>query len=103
MNRTGTLLHVPNSRLAFTRAQVTDLFAPPDWHPDSHPPMPAIVARGRKPDGHACGYCHLPDGTGRRDSAPGFRAYVPAGSIARGRHIAESGGGGLTLACVPRR
>jgi cytochrome c553 len=64
-----TLLHVPDSRAAFTRAQVKDLFAAPDWHPDTHPPMPDVVARGRKPSVYACGYCHLPDGTGRPENA----------------------------------
>jgi cytochrome c553 len=209
----ATLLHVPNSHAAFTHAQVKDLFAPPDWHPDSHPPMPEIVAHGRKPAVYACGYCHLPDGQGRpenaalaglpaayivaqvadfrsgerrsallgphvptdlmrataenatdeeiaaaaeyfsglrmsrrveviestvvpktrelgwlhvpiegagpeplglrviempldperhelRDSASGFRAYVPIGSIARGRKLAEDGNGVVTVACV---
>jgi cytochrome c553 len=66
----NTLLQVPNSSAAFTRAQVTDFFAPPDWHPDSHPPMPEVVAHGRKPFVLACGYCHLPDGTGRPENAP---------------------------------
>lgn len=208
-----TLLRLPGSRLAFTRAQVTDLFAPPDWYPDRHPPMPDVVAHGRKPAVYACGYCHLPGGQGRpenaalaglpaayieaqvadfrsgrrrsawpaayrptdlmrsaaenatdaeiasaaayfaglrltrrvevvettqvpttrqaawlhvavedagaeplgqriievaldherhelRDSELGYRAYVPAGSLARGRHIAQDGLGGTALACV---
>jgi len=64
-----TPLHVPNSRAAFTRAQVTDRFAAPDWHPEDHPPMPEIVAHGRKPAVFACGYCHLPDGNGRPENA----------------------------------
>ena len=64
------LLRVPGSRVEFTRSQVKDLFAAPDWHPDSHPPMPDIVARGRMPQVHACGYCHLPDGQGRPENAP---------------------------------
>jgi len=64
------LLRVPNSRAAFTQAQVKDLFAVPDWHPDSHPSMPDVVARGRKPSVYACGYCHLPDGTGGPENAP---------------------------------
>jgi cytochrome c553 len=75
-----TLLRVPDSRAAFTRAQVTNLFAPPDWHPDSHSPMPDIVARGRKPSVYACGYCHLPDGQGRPENAP--LAGLPAAYIA---------------------
>ena len=63
-------LRIPGSDVAFTRAQVKDLFAAPDWHPGTHPPMPEVVARGRKPSVYACGYCHLPDGTGRPENAP---------------------------------
>jgi len=66
----GTLLRLPASTVAFTRAQVTDLFAAPDWYPDDHPPMPEVVARGRKPSVYACAYCHLPDGSGRPENAP---------------------------------
>jgi len=74
-----TLLRLPGSRVAFTKAQVKDLFAAPDWYPDSHPPMPDVVARGRKPQVHACGYCHLPDGQGRPENAP--LAGLPAAYI----------------------
>lgn len=73
------LLRVPGSRATFTRAQVTDLFATPDWHPEAHPSMPDVVARGRKPAVHACGYCHLPDGQGRPENAP--LAGLPAAYI----------------------
>ncbi len=66
----GSLLRLPGSQAAYTRAQVKDLFAPPDWHPDDHPPMPEVVARGRKPSVYACAYCHLPDGSGRPENAP---------------------------------
>ena len=62
-------LRVPESRVAFTRAQLQDFFAAPDWFPERHPPMPDIVARGRRPDTLACAYCHLPDGTGRPENA----------------------------------
>jgi len=34
-----------------------------------------------------------------RDSASGFRAYVPTGSIARGKGLVEGGGDGVTVAC----
>ena len=60
---------LPGSNEAFTPAQLKDLFAAPDWHPDSHPTMPDIVAHGRKPAVYACGYCHLPDGQGRPENA----------------------------------
>ena len=62
-------LHVPNSKAAFSQAQLNDLFATPDWHPDSHSAMPEIVARGRAPNVYACGYCHLPTGQGRPENA----------------------------------
>lgn len=62
-------LRVPESRVAFTRAQLADFFAAPDWFPERHPPMPDTVARGRRPDTLACAYCHLPDGTGRPENA----------------------------------
>ena len=72
-------LHVPGSRVTFTRGQIADLFSTPDWYPDSHPPMPDIVAHGRKPAVPACGYCHLPDGQGRPENAP--LAGLPAAYI----------------------
>lgn len=34
-----------------------------------------------------------------RDPHSGFIAYVPAGSIAKGKALAETGGGGKTIAC----
>jgi cytochrome c553 len=52
-----------------TRAQLGDLFAPPDWRPDNHPPPPEVVAHGRKPDVRACGYCHYPNGQGRPENS----------------------------------
>jgi len=60
---------VPNSSVIFTTSQTQDLFNPPDWHPTNHPPMPDIVAHGRKPDVYACGYCHLPNGLGRPENS----------------------------------
>lgn len=44
-------------------------FMVPDWFPDDHPPMPAPVREGRKPDAYACGYCHLPNGLGRPENS----------------------------------
>ncbi len=77
----ATLLRVPGSSAAFTRAQVTDLFAPPDWFPDRHAPMPDVVAHGRRPSVYACGFCHLPDGRGRPENAT--LAGLPAEYIVR--------------------
>jgi cytochrome c553 len=67
-----TLLHVDGSTLSFTRAQVIDYYGPADWFPEDHPPMPDIVAHGRKtaaPPIMACGLCHLPNGAGRPENA----------------------------------
>jgi cytochrome c553 len=63
------LLHVPGSKLSFTVAGTNDRFKVPDWFPNSHPRMPAIVSSGRKPEVFACGYCHLPNGQGRPENA----------------------------------
>ncbi len=66
----GSAKHVPNSGVTFTRHQLGDISGQvPDWHPDEHPPMPAIVATGRPPLVFACGYCHLPTGAGRPENA----------------------------------
>ena len=59
----------PGSNLSLTRAQIDDLFNPPDWRPDLHPPMPDVVAHGRPPNVRACGSCHLPTGNGHDESA----------------------------------
>lgn len=65
-----TLLHVPGSKQAFTQLQIdAAAFSPPDWHPNGHPPMPEIVAHGRKPTVMACGFCHLPNGQGRPENS----------------------------------
>lgn len=65
----GTVFRVPGSDKGFTRTQIDDPFAPPDWYPGDHPPMPPIVANGRKPDVRACGQCHMPHGAGHPESS----------------------------------
>jgi cytochrome c553 len=60
----GRTRHVPDSAAAFTLTQARDLFLAPDWHPSDHPPMPDVVAHGRKPGVYACGFCHRADGPG---------------------------------------
>jgi cytochrome c553 len=62
-------LQVPGSAVRLTRAQLGDLFNPPDWRPDNHPSAPEVVAHGRKPDVRACGYCHYPNGQGRPENS----------------------------------
>ena len=64
----GKPKRVPGSTRSFTLAEIRNLYDPPDWHPDDHPEMPDIVARGRKPDVFACAYCHLPNGQGRPEN-----------------------------------
>lgn len=64
------VLHrVPASTATFSWKQARDLFFAPDWHPEDHPPMPDVVARGRKPDVRACGSCHRAEGTGGPENA----------------------------------
>jgi cytochrome c553 len=63
-----TLHHIPGTTVTFTTPQTHNLFSVPDWFPDSHPPMPDVVAHGRKPVVYACGYCHLPNGQGRPEN-----------------------------------
>jgi cytochrome c553 len=60
----GRLRRVPDSALELTLTQARDLFSAPDWHPGDHPPLPEVVARGRRPDVFACGFCHRADGPG---------------------------------------
>lgn len=60
---------VPGSSGSFTLAQIRDGFGPADWFPGDHPPMPDIVARGKKPDVRACALCHYPNGKGRPENA----------------------------------
>jgi cytochrome c553 len=60
--------HLPGSNFTFTLQQIWDPFAPADWYPEDHPQMPDIVAHGRKPVVHACGFCHYPNGKGRSEN-----------------------------------
>jgi cytochrome c553 len=61
--------HLPGSTGAFTVPQIRDAFGPADWYPNDHPPMPDVVAHGRRPDVRACGLCHYPNGKGRPENA----------------------------------
>jgi cytochrome c553 len=66
----------PGSDKSFTRKQINDLFSPPDWYPEIHPPMPQVVAHGNGTTVRACASCHLPTGTGHDESA--YIATLPA-------------------------
>jgi cytochrome c553 len=61
--------HLPGSKASYTKAEIGNIWVVPDWYPDAHPPMPEIVAHGRKPDVYSCGHCHLPNGQGRPENA----------------------------------
>jgi cytochrome c553 len=60
---------LPGSSGSFTLAQIRDGFGPADWFPGGHPPMPDIVAHGKRPDVRACALCHYPNGKGRPENA----------------------------------
>jgi cytochrome c553 len=62
--------HLPGSTAEYSRAQLSDFFSSTDWYPGDHPPMPAVVASGRKPDVRRCSMCHYPSGRGRPENAP---------------------------------
>ncbi|MDP2318822.1 MAG: cytochrome C [Acidobacteriota bacterium] len=70
---------VSGSTASQTVAQTRDAFNPPDWHPSAHPPMPDSVAKGRRPELRACGFCHLVNGQGRPENAS--LAGLPAAYI----------------------
>src|SRR5689334_8964423 len=58
------------SSRAYLFTQIEDSFAPADWYPNDHPPMPRVpVATGRRPDVRACSWCHLPNGLGHPQSS----------------------------------
>jgi cytochrome c553 len=65
----GKPRQVPDSSASYSVPQTRDRFFAPDWHPADHPGMPEIVARGRKPDVFACGFCHRADGPGGPENA----------------------------------
>ncbi len=59
------IIRVSDSRRTF---RYKDLFGPDsgatDWFPDSHPPLPPIVAHGSVPGTESCGGCHGVNGEG---------------------------------------
>lgn len=65
----GTVRHVPGSTKGYTLTEIRDLFFALDWFPEAHPPMPSIVAQGRKPNLRPCGVCHRPEGIGGPENA----------------------------------
>jgi len=72
-----TLLSLPGAAQQFTRAQISNQYAPADWYPGDHPAMPDIVAKGKQAQNvAACSLCHMPNGKGRPENAP--VAGIPA-------------------------
>jgi len=65
----GVPRHVPGSTATYSVTQLRDRFIAPVWHPGEHPPLPEVVAQGRKPDVFACGFCHRADGPGGPENA----------------------------------
>ena len=65
----GSVRHVPGSTAGYTQVQIDDPYNPPDWFPDDHPPMPMVVAHGRRPAVRGCAHCHLANGNGHPESS----------------------------------
>jgi len=94
----GIPRRVPGSTATFTVTQIRDRFFAPAWHPGDHPPMPEVVASGRKPDVFACGFCHRADGPGGPENSS--LAGLPAAYIVQ--QMADYKSGARTTA-VPKR
>jgi cytochrome c553 len=60
---------VPESTATYSVTQLRDRFIAPVWRPNEQPPLPPIVAEGRKPNVYACGFCHRADGPGGPENA----------------------------------
>jgi len=80
---------VPGSDKKYNEVEVNNPFGPPDWYPGDHPPMPKVVAEGRRPEPRACALCHLTTGDGHPESA-GI-AGLPAAYIVRTLHDFKDG------------
>jgi len=65
----GVPRRVPGSTATYSVTQLRDRFIAPVWHPGEHPPLPEVVAQGRKPDVFTCGFCHRADGPGGPENA----------------------------------
>jgi len=94
----GAVRRVPGSTVTYMLPQLRDRFLAPDWHPAEYPQMPEVVARGRKPDVFACGFCHRADGPGGPENAS--LAGLPADYIAQQMADYKSG---VRKTSVPKR
>ncbi len=66
----GGPIQLPGSSLSFTPTEINGGFATADWFPSDHPPLPEIVAKGRRPNVRACTLCHLANGKGKPENSP---------------------------------
>lgn len=94
----GILRRVPGSSAAYSVTQLQDRFITPVWHPGDHPPLPEIVAQGRKPNVFACGFCHRADGPGGPENSS--LAGLPAAYIVQQMADYKSG---ARKSSVPKR
>ena len=95
----GQPRHVPGSDSTYYVPQTRDRFLAPDWHPADHPPMPEVVAQGRKPAVYACGFCHRADGPGGPENAD--LAGLPEAYILEQMADLKSGRRGTSVAKRP--
>jgi cytochrome c553 len=65
----GKPLQAAGSTKFYTRKEINSQMDSPDWYPDEHPPMPAIVAHGNGTTVRACIGCHLPHGLGHPENS----------------------------------
>jgi cytochrome c553 len=63
------ILSVAGSKVHFTEADLARASTTSDWFPQEHAKLPPVVAASRSEKKFACGYCHLPDGSGRPENA----------------------------------
>ena len=71
----------PGSDKKYNEVEINNPYGPPDWYPGDHPPMPPVVANGRREEPRACSLCHLTTGDGHPESAS--LAGLPANYIIR--------------------
>jgi cytochrome c553 len=65
------------STRSYTLKEINSQTDSPDWFPDEHPPMPAIVAHGNGTTVRACIGCHLPHGLGHPENSRVAGLTVP--------------------------
>jgi cytochrome c553 len=90
----GKPRQVPGSGKTYTQTQLEDPANPPDWFPDEHPPMPAVVAHGKPGTAvRACVTCHVGNGHGHPENSrlPGATAAYLARQLIEFKSGARAG------------